>query len=250
MSRTVAQPIRTVAILGGGPAASTLAILLARAGLRVGLWHKPKAAPLIVGESLVPAIIPILRQLGVEDEVRKFSVLKPGATFNLGPDLGFSFFFETLRGLPRYAYNVPRDQFDATLLAAARKAGAAIFESPAEIIRSPEMDRVALAPATLAATDGFFSSQPDWIVDATGRLRLLPKLLGIRSQEGQRQDAALFAHVDQAHLDHEGHVHTTRTDGAGAGGFPCRAAFPWAWSCRRSISRNSAPRRRSNSINS
>ena len=82
--------IKTVAILGGGPAASTLATLLARAGVRVAIWHKPKAAPLIVGESLVPAVIPMLRKLGVEDTVRKFSTLKPGATFNLSEDTNFS----------------------------------------------------------------------------------------------------------------------------------------------------------------
>ena len=212
MGSSFPNPIRTVAIIGGGPAACTLAVLLARAGIRVGLWHKPKSAPLIVGESLVPAIIPMLRKLGVEDEVRKYSMLKPGATFNLTPDIAFSFFFENLKGLPRYAYNVPRDQFDATLLEAAQKAGAAVFETAAEISRVAGTDRVELSVATIAATGGFFAAAPDLIVDATGRLRLLPNLLGIASHEGRRKDTALFAHVDTTHLDHEGHVHTTRLD--------------------------------------
>jgi len=204
--------IRTVAILGGGPVASTLGILLARAGLRVAIWHKPKAAALIVGESLVPAIIPMLRKLGVEDEVRKFSMLKPGATFNLSAEINFSFHFEQLRGLPRYAYNVPRDRFDATLLEAAKKAGVGVFESPAEVTRVPGADRVQLSEPTLEATEGFFETAPDLIVDATGRVRLLPNLLEIPARPGRRQDAALFAHVDQTQLDHEGHVHTTRMD--------------------------------------
>ena len=109
--------IRTVAILGAGPAASTLGVLLARRGLRVVLFHRPKRAPLLVGESLVPAIIPMLRLLGVEEQVRHFSMLKPGATFNISASVNFSFPFEQLRGsMPRYAYNVPRDRFDDTLL--------------------------------------------------------------------------------------------------------------------------------------
>src|SRR5256885_7394049 len=104
--------INTVAILGGGPVASTLATLLARAGTHVAILHKPKRAPLIVGESLVPAIIPMLRLLGVEDQVRSFSTLKPGATFNQSETVNLSFFFDQLSGdTPRYAYNVPRDRF-------------------------------------------------------------------------------------------------------------------------------------------
>ena len=82
--------IRTVAILGAGPAASTLGVLLARRGLRVVLFHRPKRAPLLVGESLVPAIIPMLRLLGVEEQVRHFSMLKPGATFNISASVNFS----------------------------------------------------------------------------------------------------------------------------------------------------------------
>ena len=204
--------IKTVAILGGGPAASTLATLLARAGVRVAIWHKPKTAPLGVGESLVPAVIPMLRKLGVEDAVRKFSTLKPGATFNLSDDTSFSFFFEHLRGLPRYAYNIPRDIFDQTLLEAAQKAGAAVYETPAEVTRVAGTDRVELTPATLTEARGYFNEAPDLIVDATGRLRLLPNLLEIPTKPGRRKDIALFAHVDQTPLDHEGHVQTTRLE--------------------------------------
>jgi flavin-dependent dehydrogenase len=205
--------IKTVAILGGGPAACTLAIMLTRGGVRVAMFHQPKRAPLIVGESLVPAIIPMLRELGVEDEVRRYSKLKPGATINMSADVNFYFQFANLRGgFPKYAYNVPRDKFDDTLLNAARKAGAKIFELPASVEKVPGADKVKLGADTLAATGNFFTSQPDLIVDATGRVRLLPKLLGINAAEGGRKDTALFAHVDQTKIDNDGHVHSTRLD--------------------------------------
>ncbi len=205
--------IRAVAVLGGGPAASTLATLLAREGVRVAVFHQPKRAPLLIGESLVPAIIPILRLLGVEEQVRSFSTLKPGATFNIGPKVNFSFSFQQLTGgMPRYAYNTPRDLFDATLLENARRAGAQIIETAAKVERAMDTDRVQLSRGTLDATGGFFSGPPDLIVDATGRARLLPNLLGIPSRSGARRDTALFAHVDRAFLNHEGHVHTTRLD--------------------------------------
>ncbi|MCB1934684.1 MAG: tryptophan 7-halogenase [Nitrosomonas sp.] len=207
------RKINTVAILGGGPAACTLAILLRRAGLQVAIWHKPKTVPIIVGESLVPAVIPMLQDLGVEDMIRDFSMFKPGATFNLSKDINFSFFFKNLTGTTAtYAYNVPRDKFDVAMLEAAKKSGVMVYELPANIERIEDTERVRLTPDTLAETNGFFKQHPDLIVDATGRVRLLPRLLNIASQEGGRKDAALFAHVDKTHLDYEAHVHTTRLD--------------------------------------
>ena len=205
--------IQTVAILGGGPAASTLAILLAARGVRAAIFHLPKAAPLIVGESLVPAIIPMLQQLGLEAEVRAYSTLKPGATFNIRPTDNYSFHFDQLVGqTARYAYNVPRDKFDATFINAARQAGVKIIEAAATVERIVGTDEIKLSDATLAAAGDFCSGQPDLIVDATGRLRLLPKLLEIPAHEVGRKDIALFAHVDDTQLDHSGHVHTTRLD--------------------------------------
>ena len=213
MASSRTNKIQTVAVLGGGPAASMLGTSLARAGLRVAVLHRPRRVPLVVGESLVPAIIPMLRLLGVEEKVRSFSTYKPGATINISDKVNFSFPFDQLRtSLPRYAYNVPRDLFDDALLETARAAGAKVFDTAAVLERIEGTDRVQLSRETLAATDGFFSPQPDLIVDATGRARLLPKLLDIPSRRGQRQDTALFAHVDRALLDHEGHVHTTRID--------------------------------------
>jgi flavin-dependent dehydrogenase len=150
----------------------------------------------------------------MEDEVRGYSMFKPGATFNIGEKVNFHFSFDQLsgRGTTRYSYNVPRDRFDDTLLAAARKAGAMVFEIAAGVERVGDTDRVQLSPETIGVLGGFCSGQPDLIVDATGRVRLLPNLLGIPSRTGARRDAALFGHVDHTHLDREGHVHTTRLD--------------------------------------
>ena len=204
--------IETVAILGGGPAASTFATMLVRQGIRAAIYYVPKNVPLAVGESLVPAIIPMLRTLGVEEEIKSFSTLKPGATFNIRENENYSFWFEQLIECTGYAYNVPRDKFDAALLNNARKAGAKIIETAAKIERIPGTDKVQLSDETLAAAGDFFNGAPDLIVDATGRLRLLPNLMGVRGLEGGRKDTALHAHVDTADLNHPGHVHSTRLD--------------------------------------
>lgn len=205
--------IKTVAILGGGPAASTLATLLAREGIQVALLHRPRNAPLLVGESLVPAIIPLLRRLGVEEEVRAYAKYKPGAIFNMNQFGDYPFTFKDFCGpLPDYAYNVPRLKFEATLLAAAQRAGAKVFETEAKVERVESTDKVRLTRETLAVTNSFFAGQPDLIVDATGRARVLPKLLNIPSREGGRKDTALFAHLDRTELYKDGYVHSSRLD--------------------------------------
>ena len=84
-----AGKIHSVAILGGGPVACTLAILLTRAGRRVAMLHRPRTAPLLVGESLVPAIVLMLRKLGLEAEVAAYSQVKPGACCDFGADVVF-----------------------------------------------------------------------------------------------------------------------------------------------------------------
>ena len=207
------EKIKTVAILGGGPAACVLATLLARDGIKVVILHRPRAAALLVGESLVPAIILILRQLGVEEEVRAYGKYKPGAIFNMNEFGDYPFTFRDFCGsLPDYAYNVPRIKFEATLMAAARRAGAKVIETEARIERVSGTDQVRLSAETLAQTHEFLGGAPDLIVDATGRGRVLPKLLEIPSHEGGRKDTALFAHLDQAELYKSGYVHSSRLD--------------------------------------
>lgn len=208
------QRIQTVAIVGDGPAGTTLAALLAREGLTVGLFARGRPGGMVVGESLVPAVIPILQELGIEDEVRSYGVYKPGATFVLrtGEAIGFHF-ADTAGRLPGYAYNVPRDRFDATLLAACDRAGARIFPEPARIERDPDaQDRVRLAEPASPEVREFFGGPPDLVVDATGRTRSLARLLDLPTNAGERRDLALFAHVEGVPLDNEGHVHMDHLD--------------------------------------
>jgi flavin-dependent dehydrogenase len=213
MKNNHAGKIKTVAILGGGPAASTLATLLARDNVRVAILHRPRAAALLVGESLVPAIILILRRLGVEDEVRAYGKYKPGAIFNMNEWGDFPFTFRDFCGkMPDYAYNVPRIKFETTLMSCAKNSGVKIFETEAKVERVVNSDRVQLSAETLAACGDYFSGQPDLIVDATGRGRVLPKLLNLPAREGGRKDTALFAHLDKTELYKSGYVHSSRLD--------------------------------------
>lgn len=204
----MASSQQTIAIVGGGPAGATLATLLLKQRHKVAIFQIPKRPPLLVGESLLPAIVPMLRALEIEDEVKSFSVFKPGATVCLSLDETIFAPFSTALGkLPSYAYNTPRDLFDDCLLRTAVRAGAKIFNFPAKLERGEVPGSVRLTQETLDKTEGFLSQPPDLIVDATGRARAISHLLGIPIRKGGREDIALFAHLDRVQTIHEGNIH-------------------------------------------
>lgn len=201
--------IRSVAIIGGGPAGSALAFYLGRAGRKVALFDKGNRPPIIVGESLVPATVPFLAELGIEDEVRSYSTFKEGASFIFNSEESLSFRFAEVRGAKtNYSYNVPRDKLDASISEVAARSGAKLVREKARVERVGQSDRVQLAPETLAQTEGFLEGQPDLIVDASGRPRMLPNLLDLPYQHGNRRDTALFAHCNGVAQVIEGNVHT------------------------------------------
>jgi hypothetical protein len=199
--------IRKIAVVGAGPAGSLLAGYLARAGRRVAMFAGPRPA-LLIGESLVPAVVPYLRDLGIEDEVASYSIFKPGASFLIAPDRVMNFTFGDIRkARVPYSYNTPRDRFDRSFLEAAEREGARVIPSLARL-RRESGDRVRLRDESLDAAVDALDGPPDLIVDATGRTRLLSRLLDLPYREGARKDTALFAHMDHVPLLLPHNVHT------------------------------------------
>lgn len=205
------MPPRSVAVIGGGPAGSSVATHLVRAGIRVALFKAAKRPELLIGESLIPAVITHLRELGVEDEIASFSTFKPGATFYLSrtDKVQFDFSFGAAEA-PGYAYNSPRDKFDQTILDNAERCGVKVFPFNAEVEIDRETRAVKLSDKTMAEAGGWFESQPDFIIDASGRSRMFARLFDIPFQEGKRKDAAIFAHLENVDVPYAGHIHVNR----------------------------------------
>ena len=118
-----------VLVVGGGPAGSAVAILLARAGLKVCLLEKshfPREKP--CGEYVSPGCLSILDRLGLllafEDlgpqPIRGMRIEAPGGTVLMGVYPG--------NGTASHGYSLPRYRFDALLFDAARKAGVECHE--------------------------------------------------------------------------------------------------------------------------
>jgi flavin-dependent dehydrogenase len=197
MTPSYAKPLR-VAVLGAGPSGCALAVFLRRQGAEVTLFDDERRPPVVVGESLIPAVVPILAALGVEERTAALGALKPGASILWSPDIRFRFLFSRFApAMPAYAYNVPRPAFDDLLRQAAVEAGARRVNVHARLEPGPGGDgpELRLHPDALAAAP-WLNGHPDLVVDASGRARHGAVALGIGARLGPRRDVAHFAHFE------------------------------------------------------
>ncbi len=189
-----------LAILGAGPAGSTLAALLSLRGFKVLVFDDAKRPELLVGESLVPATVPVMRRLGIEDRVKAYSQRKPGVSFLHRHGSRIDFHFGPIaRALPTYAYNIPRPQFDNTLRERAEELGVRFVTHRATVEKGDDGREIRLSAESLAAAG--LAEHPRFLIDATGRARLSARTLGIGAKSGERSDVAYFAHFENFHHD-------------------------------------------------
>jgi 2-polyprenyl-6-methoxyphenol hydroxylase-like FAD-dependent oxidoreductase len=121
--------------------------LLAHHGLCVALFEQASFPRFHVGESLLPANVPLFERLGCHDALRHAGFLvKPGVSFydEYEGRSSNTFAFEAYTFQPAFAYNVVRASFDDILLHNAARAGCAVHRQHA--VRHPriEPDKVVL----------------------------------------------------------------------------------------------------------
>jgi flavin-dependent dehydrogenase len=206
-SRTTAPGAQSscdVVVIGGGPAGSTAASLLAEQGYRVVLLEKARHPRFHIGESLLPANLPILERLGLAARIRAIGMEKWGAEF-VSPDDGrrqeFQFADAWDKSLA-LSYQVRRSVFDEILIRRAGELGATVIEG----CRAREVE---FLDGTQGGTPG--GARPvrvhgehddgrreswlaDYVVDASGRDTVLGNQLQAKRRNEKHNSAALYAH--------------------------------------------------------
>ncbi len=182
-------------ILGGGPAGSTLATLLAQDGLRVALVERERMPRPHVGESLIPGVLPALDASGALPLVEKAGFTqKYGATYIWGRTREpWTVKFSEVYPDRAYAWQVDRAKFDKLLLDHAAAEGAEVWQGVTALGPVGSADDV--QGARVRTEDGREHALTAALtIDATGQDALFGRVFRTRQYNTALRHVAFYGH--------------------------------------------------------
>jgi flavin-dependent dehydrogenase len=190
-----------VLVMGGGPAGATVGALLAQRGHKVTLLEKEHHPRFHIGESLLPANLPLFEKLGVAQAVKAIGIEKWGAEFvspwHAQKSRTFQFGDAWDKSMP-FSYQVRRSEFDEILIRNAARLGA-------EVIEGCRVRDVDFAPDSTGATvhaqheDGRVQQwRARFVIDASGRDTLLGRKFDVKRRNPRHNSSCLYAHFTGA----------------------------------------------------
>ncbi|MCX4816356.1 tryptophan 7-halogenase [Streptomyces sp. NBC_01239] len=183
-----------VIVIGGGPAGSATAGLLARSGHDVLLLEREKFPRYHIGESLITGCMGVLEELGIRERVAALGfVEKYGGSLVWGRDGRWRFAFA--EGKPEFphAYNVRRADFDALVLTRARELGAHVLEQATVKEAVVENGRVVgVRYVVRGGEEG--EARARMVVDASGQARVLGRTLGGVDWQDDLRNVAVWSY--------------------------------------------------------
>lgn len=192
-----------VIVIGGGPAGSTVAALVAEAGHNVQLFERENFPRFSIGESLMPDTYWTFKRLGVLDKLkasafpRKHSVQFFGKS---GRGSAPFYFSDNNPHESSVTWQVQRGKFDLMLLDNARDKGAEIHQGARVLEVLFDGDRAIGVRAKLADGQSQDFTAPI-IVDATGQSALIGRKLKITEPEAQLNKASIYTHYSGGRRD-------------------------------------------------
>jgi flavin-dependent dehydrogenase len=184
-------------VIGGGPAGAVAALTLARSGVVVALLEAGASRHPAVGETLPPAVRPVLDRLDMRAKVAADGYLPSLGAWSAWGDSepwGRDFMFNRFG----HGWHLDRRRFDASLREAARSAGARLSIGASVVASAP----LAGGGFRINLADGGEITAPI-VLDASGRSASFARQRGIRRHAVDRMVALVGYAVRRADAEAE-----------------------------------------------
>jgi flavin-dependent dehydrogenase len=168
----ISQTRFDVIVIGGGPAGSTTAALLAEKGRSVLLLEKERFPRYHIGESMMPFCWFTLDRLGLAKRMDEIGYTKKYSVQFVRPDGKQSqpfYFFQHYDHPSSTTWQVERSEFDLMLLDRARGLGAEVHEATAVRRILKDASGAVIGVEAAGSDGGSFTVNAPVTVDATGR---------------------------------------------------------------------------------
>ncbi|WP_374089978.1 NAD(P)/FAD-dependent oxidoreductase [Methylomicrobium lacus] len=189
-----------VIIIGAGPSGSIAGALLRQKGYPVTILERQRFPRFSIGESLLPQCMEFIKAAGMLDAVVNAGFqFKNGAAFAYGDHYTEFDFEDKFSAGIGTTFQVQRGRFDALLADEAARMGVDIhwqMEVKSVDFSGPQTH------LTVADTEGqVYDYTADFVLDASGFGRILPRLLDLESPSGFPVRQALFGHIEDRITD-------------------------------------------------
>ena len=192
-----------VIVMGGGPAGSSVASMLAREGRQVILFEKEIFPRHHIGESLMTDTYWTFRRMGLLEKlrdspfVRKYSVQFANAA---GKESRPFYFFEAVHHESAVTWQVTRAKFDHMLIDHAAEQGATVHQGVLVKQVLFEGDRAVGVEVQMqdGSREKFFAKV---VVDATGQMAMLSNKFRWRVRDPKLKKAVVYSYFKGAHRE-------------------------------------------------